>query len=162
MSKFVKSSVLVISIIAVAVLVAGCSSGFVPQQEEETYPTSSSSSSSSHRPTNGLVQSNTGGSVTIDVEWIKAEGDSLVFNVAMNTHSVDLDQYDLGELAVLRDDTGTEYHPVSWDSAPGGHHRMGILTFPIPDSLSQGKANYVEIMIRDVASIEGRVLKWEL
>lgn len=161
MSKFVKSSVFGISILMVAVLVAGCSSRFVPQREEGAYPPSPSSGSS-HRPTNGLVQSNTGGSVTIDVEWIKAEDGLLMFDVSMNTHSVDLDEYDLGELAVLRDDTGNEYHPVSWDSAPGGHHRKGTLTFPIPDSLSQGKTEYVEIVIRDVAGIKERVLKWEL
>ncbi len=161
MSKFVKSSVLAISILMVAIIVAGCSSRFVPQQKDGTSPPPPSAGSS-NGPTNGLIQSNTGGSVTIDVEWGKTEEDSLVFNVSMNTHSVDLDQYDLGELAVMRDDTGNEYHPVSWDSAPGGHHRSGTLTFSIPDSLSQGKANYVEIVIRDVADIEERLLKWEL
>ncbi len=160
MNKFTKSSILALLIIIVAVIAAGCSSGFVPQREEGAYLPSSSSSFNG--PTNGLVQSNTGGSVTLDVEWIK-EGDGLlIFDVSMNTHSVDLDQYDLGELAVLSDDMGNEYHPVSWDSAPGGHHRQGTLTFPIPDSLSQRKAKYVEIMIRDVAGIEKRVLKWEL
>ena len=164
MSKFVKSSVLTISILMVAVIVAGCSSRFVPLREEGAYPPSPSSGSSSdfHGPVNGPVQSNTGGQVTIDVEWIKAEDDSLIFKVTMDTHAVDLDQYDLGELAVLRDDTGREYRPVSWDSAPGGHHRRGILTFTLLESLSQGKARYMEIVIRDVAGIEERVLKWEL
>ena len=152
MSKFVKSSVLAISIIVLVVIAAGYSSGSVPQQKDGT----------SNGPTNGLIQSNTGGSVTIDVEWVKTEDDSLVFNVSMNTHSVDLDQYDLGELAVLRDDAGKEYRPVSWDSAPGGHHRRGTLTFPLPDSLSQEEEKYVEIVIRDVADIEERLLKWEL
>jgi len=166
MTRFVKGSVLVTSILMVTVIVAGCSSRFVPQREEGAYPPSASSSSSFNGPTNGLVQSNAGGSVTIDVEWVvvenHVESNSLLFDVAMNTHSVDLDQYNLGELAVLRDDMGNEYHPVSWDSAPGGHHRRGTLTFPIPDSLSQGKAKYVEILIRDVAGIKERVLKWEL
>ncbi len=161
MSKFVKSSVLAISILTVAVLVAGCSSRFVPQREEGAYPPSPSSGPS-HGPTNGLVQSNTEGEVTIDVEWVK-EGDSLlIFDVSMNTHSVDLDQYDLGELAVLRDDTGNEYSPVSWDSAPGGHHRQGTLTFSLPDSLRQGYAEHLELVIRDIAGIETRILKWEL
>lgn len=160
MSKFVKSSVLAITIIMAAVIVVGCSPGFVPQQKEDT--SSPSSGSSANGPTNGLVQSNTGGAVTIDMEWIKAEDGSLIFNVAMNTHSVGLDQYDLGELTILRDDAGNEYHPVSWDSAPGEHHRNGTLTFPLPDSVSQGKAKYIEVMIRDVADIKERVLKWEL
>jgi len=158
-TRFVKSSMLVIAILMAAVIVAGCSSHFVPPQEEAA---NSPSPGSSQGPTNGLVQSNTGGSVTIDVEWIKAEDGFLIFNVAMNTHSVNLDQYDLGELAVLRDDTGNEYHPISWDSAPGGHHRRGTLTFPVPDSLSQGKAKYIEMVIRDVAGIEERILRWEL
>ncbi len=162
MSKSTKSLVSLILIIVAAGLIVGCSSGFVPQREEGTSPPSPSSGSSSHEPINGLVQSNTGGAVTIDVEWVKAGDGSLIFNVSMNTHSVDLDQYDLGKLAVLRDDTGNEYYPVSWDSAPGGHHRKGTLTFPLPDSLSQEKAKYVEIMIRDVAGVEKRVLKWEL
>ena len=92
MSKFGKSSVIAISIIMLAVLVVGCSSRFVPQREEGAYPPSPSSGSSSHEPVNGLVQSNTGGRVTIDVEWIK-EGDGLlIFDVSMNTHSVDLDR----------------------------------------------------------------------
>ncbi len=161
MSKFAKSSVIATTILIVAVIAAGCSSRFVPQGKEETSP-SSPSSSSSHTPTNGLVQSNTGGSVTIDVEWVESGDDSLVFNIAMNTHSVDLDQYDLGELAVLRDNEGNEYHPTSWDSAPGGHHRSGTLTFPLPDSLRQESAKYLELVIQDIADITERVLKWEL
>lgn len=159
MNKFMKSSVLVIPVIVLAVFVGGCSSGFTSQPEPGG---SASSGAVSQVPTNGRVQSNDGGRVTIDIEWLRAENDSLVFNVAMNTHSVDLDQYDLGELAVLRDDTGNEYHPVSWDSTPGGHHRSGTLTFSLPDSLSQGKARYVEMVIRDIAGIEKRLLKWEL
>ena len=160
MSKFAKSLVLVILLTTVAVLVAGCSTGFVPQGKQGANPSSSISSFS--RPANGLVQADAGGSVTIEVEWGGEEAGSLIFNVAMNTHSVDLDQYDLGTLAVLRDDTGNEYPPVSWDSAAGGHHRSGTLTFPVPDSVSQGKTKYIEMIIRDVAGIEERVFKWEL
>lgn len=162
MSKFVKSSVFGISILMVAVLAAGCSSRFVPSGEERVYPQSPRSSSSLEEPINGWVQSDTGGRVTIDVEWTKTENGSLVFDVAMNTHSVDLDQYDLGKLAVLRDDIGNEYHPVSWHSASGGHHRKGTLAFPLPDSLDRRKIAYFELILHDIAGVEERVLKWEL
>jgi hypothetical protein len=148
--------------ILLAVIVAGCSTGFVPAEKEGDYPSTPSGSASSNGPTNGLVQSNTGGSVTIDVEWIKTEDNLLIFDVAMNTHSVDLDQYDIGQLAILRDNTGKEYHPVTWDSAPGGHHRSGTLYFPIPDSVNQRSTSYIEIVIQDIAGIKERVLKWEL
>lgn len=151
----------VIFILLAATLIAGCSSGFVPAGEKAataappSIPTADS-------PTNGLVQSNNGGQVTIDVEWIGLDGDRLIFTVAMNTHSVDLDSYDLGELAVLRDDEGAEYQPVSWDSPPGGHHRQGELSFSPPASLSRGMTTYLEIVIRDVAGVGERVMKWEL
>lgn len=159
MSKFVRSSVLAISVIMLVVIFTGCSSRFVPSSSASP---PSSSGASFHEPVNGLVQSNTAGPVTIDVEWVRADSVSLIFNVAMNTHSVDLDGYDLGELAVLRDDVGNEYQPVSWDSAPGGHHRQGRLIFPLPASMGQGQVKYVEIVIEDVADIEEMVLRWEL
>ena len=76
----------------------------------------------------------------------------------MNTHSVDLDGYDLGKLALLRDDAGKEYLPVFWDSPTGGHHREGVLTFQITDSENQ----YFNLIIRDVAGVEERTFHWEL
>jgi len=151
--------VIVLAALVLVALAAGCSRGFVSAGKEGApLP----SSGSSPRPTNGVVQSSSGGAVTIDVEWVSADDAGLVFQVAMNTHSVDLDQYDLGVLALLRDDAGGEYHPLSWDSAPGGHHRRGTLIFPLPDSLRQGRAKYIEMVIRDVAGVEERVLRWEL
>ncbi|MDP2729915.1 MAG: hypothetical protein Q8O55_05485 [Dehalococcoidales bacterium] len=157
MSKLAKGSLLVISIFLLAVIFTGCSSRLAPSGKEGV-----PSSGLSTRPTNGPVQTNSEGAVSIDVEWVTADDAVLVFNVAMNTHVVDLDSYDLGKLALLRDDAGNEYYPLSWDSAPGGHHREGRLTFPAPASLTQGGARYIEIMIRDVADIKERVLKWQL
>ncbi len=160
MSKFGRSLVLVISFIAVIASVVGCSSGFVSQRGEGANLSLSVSSVS--RPTNGLVQTSAEGSVTIDIEWAKAEGSTLSFNVDMNTHSVDLDPYDLRKLAILRDDTGNEYRAASWDSAPGGHHRQGVLTFPLPQSIKEGKAKYLELVIQNVAGVRERALKWVL
>ena len=166
MSKFVKSSVLMIIIIITAITAAGCSKDFAPVKGSEVTPATPPTISLVSTTTSDPVQSNEEGSVTIEVEWIEienlAEKDSLTFHVAMNTHSVDLDDYDLEELATLRDGTGNEYQPVSWESEPGGHHRKGTLTFSLPDSLRQGRAEYIEVVIRSVAGIDERVLKWEL
>jgi len=143
--------------IALAVVVAGgCSANGAPQGGVTASPGSSSAAAS----TGGSVQSNTGGKVTIDVEWLGLDNGALTFRVAMNTHSVDLDGYDLMDLSVLRDDMGNEYYPESWDSRPGGHHRKGTLTFPVPDSVNQRETEYVELIIRDVAGIENRTLTW--
>lgn len=114
------------------------------------------------KPVNGLVQSSSGGAVTIDVKWLAESRDLLTFDVSMNTHSVDLDSYNLKEIAVLRDDKGNEYRPISWDSTAGGHHVSGKLTFSSPTSLAQGEAKYIQLSIRDIAGVKERVLKWEL
>ncbi|MBI4180547.1 MAG: hypothetical protein HY528_01300 [Chloroflexi bacterium] len=151
-------SLLVITLLLVVVIVTACS-GVTPATDRSS-PTVSTPVLI--KPTNGVVQSNEAGSVVIKVQWVIAEGNSLIFQVDMDTHSVNLDQYDLKQLAVLRDDMGNEYHPVSWESAAGGHHRQGKLTFLLPDSLRQRTAKYLEMVIRDVAGIEIRVLKWEL
>lgn len=160
----IKGLGLAILILAVAAVLAGCSSFAGSQGEEATRSSNTAPISGSplRGPINGLVQSNSGGAVTIDVEWLGERSGSLAFDVAMNTHSVDLDQYDLGELAVLRDDEGNQYRPTLWRSGPGGHHRKGTLTFPLPDSLGSGKAKYLEMVIRGVAGVKERVLRWEL
>ena len=141
-----------------AILVTGCTSGSVPQGNDVP---EISTSLESNSPTNSLVQNNNGGAVTVDVKWLGEQRDNLLLEVSMNTHSVNLDTYDLRELAQLRDDNGKEYLPASWDSQSGGHHRRGILTFQIPDSPGAGP-KYLELIIRDVAGIKERVFRWEL
>ena len=160
MSRLTKRLLLVVFVLGVAAVVVACSSAAVPAKGDIVSP--SPPATSNIAPANGLVQSSTGGAVTIDVKLAKAENGYLVLDVTMNTHSVNLDPYDLGELAVLRDYEGKEYGPISWRSAPGGHHRKGTLTFALPESLSQGKTKYFDLILRDIAGVKERVLKWEL
>ncbi|MBI2907382.1 MAG: hypothetical protein HYX92_06995 [Chloroflexi bacterium] len=113
-------------------------------------------------PVNGLSQSSKGGAVTIDVKWLGGEKGSFAFSVTMDTHSVDLDGYDLGKLASFRDNTGNVYRPTSWTAAAGGHHRSGNLIFgPLPVKVIE-EAKYVELVIQDVAGVKERILRWEL
>ncbi len=55
------------------------------------------------------------------------DGDTLDFEVSMNTHSVDLSM-DLVALSVLETDGGAVLSPSSW-SGGSGHHVKGVLTF---------------------------------
>ena len=111
----------------------------------------------------GAAQTSEGGGVTVQVTW---DGPSTgpVFHVAMNTHAVDLDQYDLRALAVLRTDQGTDMRPSAWDAPKGGHHREGTLTFPAqgPDGKNLLGPNVREItlIIRDVAGVPERTFRW--
>lgn len=56
-------------------------------------------------------------------------GETLDFQVAMNTHSVDLSM-DLAALAKLETDSGYSVQATLWDAPRGGHHLKGILSFP--------------------------------
>ncbi|MFH1002823.1 MAG: hypothetical protein V1780_01605 [Chloroflexota bacterium] len=153
---------IVLTVLAVIILASGCSRRFVPQAETGIPAAVSPSLATSPIPANGLTQSDDGGQVTIDVKWLGASGGTLSFAVAMNTHSVNLDGYDLVQMAVLRDDAGKEYHPTTWDAASGEHHRRGNLTFPLPEALSQDKARYLEMTISGIAGVGERVLRWEM
>lgn len=115
----------------------------------------------------GATQSNSGGNVTIEVTWENPRdtGAPLTFSVGMNTHSVNLDGFDLGKLAVLRNDRGQEVKPQQWDAPSGGHHRSGTLTFPSKDDSGKpmvgAGTKTLEIVIRDVAGVKERVLRWQ-
>ena len=101
------------------------------------------------------------GSVTVDLTWDGADS-GLVFKVTMDTHSVDLDGFDLKELAVLRTDQGVELAPTGWDAPKGSHHREGTLSFPatvegrpVLSEVTRG----MTVIVRDVASPE-RSYQW--
>lgn len=104
-----------------------------------------------------------GGEVTVAVSW-KGSRAGPVFEVAMDTHSVDLDGYDLGKLAVLRNDRGVEVRPGGWNAPKGGHHREGTLSFPAKDADGRPvigpDTRRIELVIRDVAGVPERRFGW--
>lgn len=104
-----------------------------------------------------------GGGVTIKLTQL-AQAPAITFEVVLDTHSVELDGYDLGQLATLRVDQGPAIQPSGWDAPAGGHHREGTLTFPattqdgrpsIPDN-----ARTIEVIIRDIGGVPERVVQW--
>lgn len=98
------------------------------------------------------------GSVTIVVSWLA--GAVPTAKVAMDTHSVDLDKFDLKALARIRLDGGAWVTPTAWDAPPGGHHRSGSLAFGSLAPTAFDGAKVIELEIRDVAS-SSRLLRWE-
>ena len=88
--------------------------------------------------------------------------DTLEFDVAMNTHSVDLGM-DLAQLATLSTDTGLTIQAEKWDATPGGHHVDGKLIFPSAQngtSFLEGASTLTLTIVNvDAAS---RVFEWEL
>jgi hypothetical protein len=106
------------------------------------------------------TQSNDEQAVTVEVTPLNlAEGNtSLEFEIAFNTHSVDL-SFDPAALSVLRDAQGGEYPATAWEGDPaGGHHRSGMLRFELPNPPTDS----VEVIIHNVAGVPERVFHWNL
>ncbi|MDT8316545.1 MAG: hypothetical protein RQ824_00950 [bacterium] len=103
-----------------------------------------------------MARKNSEGKVTIRVTYENPGKADPAFSVSMNTHSVNLDGYDMGELSLLRDGKGREYRGKWTSPEGGGHHISGVLLFEglKPD------AGKIELIIRDVAGIKERKFTW--
>ena len=138
-------------VVTLALVLAGCGSA---------------GSNGSAGKQSSATRTSEGGGVTVAATW-KGRNAGPVFEVAMDTHSVDLDGYDLRKLAALRTDGGDEVRPSgAWDAPKGGHHREGTLTFPqrSPDGsrVIGPDTRRIQLVIRDVADVPERSFEWKL
>lgn len=151
--RFSRVIFLVVALIAILTLAACGGTGSAGPSSTTT--TSQSSSAAS--------QTSEGGNVTVEVTW-KGKSVGPVFTVAIDTHSVNLDGYDLRQLAVLQTDQGAEFTPTNWDAPKGGHHRTGTLTFsattPDGTALIGPNTRTIRLIVRNVAGVSERVFQW--
>jgi len=112
-----------------------------------------------------MTQINEGGQITIKVTW-QGRNAGPVFAVEMDTHVVNLDGYDLRQLASLRTDQGQKIQPTNWNGPSGGHHRSGTLTFPA--TLGNGtpligpNTRSITLVIRNIGDVPERTFTWTL
>lgn len=105
------------------------------------------------------------GAVVIEVtpSNLDTPSDVLEFEVAMNTHSVNLSM-DLAALSTLTTDTGVTVQASKWDAPPGGgHHVSGKLIFPATQngkSILEG-ASKLTLTITNVDA-PSRLFEWQL
>lgn len=86
--------------------------------------------------------------------------DEALFIVYLNTHSGMIPDWNLGDIAVLRDDRGNESKAVGWDvlyEDVDKHHRQGILTFPEAEK----DVASLELVIRP-SGVRERAYMWNL
>lgn len=87
-------------------------------------------------------------------------GSELSFEVRMNTHSVNLDAYEIEKISFLRVDGGAEQKALGWvKPGGGGHHRSGVLKFAGP---SPSGAQSLQVIIRGIGGVQERVFEWKL
>ncbi len=105
------------------------------------------------------TQTVSGGGVTVKVTYLNPKSrDEPRFEVVLDTHSVNLDAYDLKSTGILRDDAGRNYVPTAVENKGGGHHRETVVSFPKLSS----QANRVELVIKDLAGVKERSFAWNL
>ena len=105
----------------------------------------------------GPPQTQSGGGVTVKVTYLAQTAHESQFSVVLDTHSVNLDLYDLKVLSLLRDDTGLTMQPTGAENKGSGHHREIILTFPRPSA----ERKWLELVIKDIAGAKERTFRWD-
>lgn len=111
-------------------------------------------------PTALAPQTRSEGGVQVKVtpKNITVAADTWDFEVALNTHSVALDQ-DLVKTTVMVDAQGKQYLPIAWNGdPPGGHHRSGVLRFKALAALPPS----LELRINGIGGVDARVFRWQL
>ena len=93
------------------------------------------------------------GEVTVDLTPKEFNGGKFYVDIGVNTHSVDLNGFDLKELVKL-DINGEVIKPIS---APelNGHHNSGTLVFEVEDK----PKNFV-IKIKGLPDTNERIFEW--
>ena len=104
----------------------------------------------------GVTQTNSGGGVTVKVTYLAQTEHESKFSVVLDTHSVNLDSYELKPLSVMRDDRGLTMQATGAESKGSDHHREVVLTFPRP-SLER---KWLELVIKDIAGVKERTFRW--
>ena len=106
-----------------------------------------------------LTRTHAGGGVTAKATYLNPGGtEDTRFEISLDTHSVDLDIYDLKRLSLLRDDAGKVYQPTKVENKGSGHHRQLVLVFP---KLAPGNKR-LELVVKDVAGVKERSFVWDL
>ena len=108
-------------------------------------------------PSSASTQTVAGGGVTAKATYLNPkESDEPRFQIVLDTHSVNLDAYDLKAMSVLRDETGNSYAPTAVEYKGSGHHREAILVF----ASTARSAKKIELLIKDLAGMKERVFTW--
>ena len=149
-----------VSVVALAALVVITGLVFWARNASGTTSTATTPTQSG-----AMTQTNGDGQITIKVTW-QGKSAGPVFSVEMDTHAVNLDGYDLRQLAVLRIGQGQEMRPTGWNAPSGGHHRSGTLSFPSAtvsgSPVIAPNTHIIKLSIRNVGGIAERTFLWTL
>lgn len=96
------------------------------------------------------------------------EDDQLVFQIAFNTHTVDLAGYDITQRAIVEDSMGRVIRDgFKWKviHSQDYHHISGILTVPNlneGEPLTAGEVEWIRLVLKGIPNLETREFQWEI
>jgi hypothetical protein len=151
------------ALVTLALILTACSSTASAQTNPAT-PEATTVFAPTSSPSVDLTRTDQQGAVVVEITPLNLDnpGQTLDFQVSMNTHSVDLSM-DLATLAMLTTDSGNSVQALSWGGPKGGHHVNGKLTFP---ATANGKlllegASQLTLTIKNVDAA-ARLFTWAL
>lgn len=93
--------------------------------------------------------------VTVTLVPSQAAGAPLTVKIALNTHSVPLDDIAFDKVVALRVDGRGDVAPSAVSASGAGHHRQAVLTFPSPGP------GAVQVVVKNVGGVAERVFAWD-
>lgn len=109
--------------------------------------------------TNHIEKSDSQGEVTINVTpLLESEKERLAFEVEMNTHSVDLLQYELDKVAKVSFGQRQNVSNFTWETiSADSHHTKGVLTM---EGKWDSDVSFIELKLENINSVPLRSFKW--
>ena len=110
---------------------------------------------------NSLTKTQSEGAVAVKATLLqeKSNKNKLVFEIVMNTHSVDLLQYDISNISEVSFGTEPATRNFKWDaSSSDSHHMMGYLIWN--GDVKDGYEN-ISLNIKGIDQIPSRVFNWQ-
>lgn len=97
------------------------------------------------------------GAVEVEITPTKLKsGQDMVFELSLNTHSVDLD-YNYTQILTVEDNEGNTYKATNWSGGNSGHHLSGQIEFePLSKDTQSIKLNVSRI------DDQKEVFEWDL
>ncbi len=143
-----------------AIILLGLVIKLSPQKLEQESTNLQDNPTSSQSASIYETKENSGGNVTVIVKPKELTiGNPPSFEIAFDTHSVELD-FDVAKSTSLTNDQGMSMGQATWDGTPsGGHHRKGILTFS--QSLDT-EVKQITLMLTNIVVIPARTFTWRM
>ncbi len=148
------------ALLALPLFLAACGAAVAPEPPVPSVPAAAApipAAAASVSSALGEKRSDAKG-IEVVATWASAAPPSL--KLTLDTHSGDLDQFDLAVLAHVRVDGADWVAPTAVDAPKGGHHRAGTLTFASIPAPAFASARSIDLRIADVGVPE-RLFHWE-